>query len=125
LPEPSPGVPLAPGPLSVRVEGLSFAYRDGGEPVLRDVDLDIPAGAHVAIVGETGHGKTTFAKLLCRLADPTTGSISLSGIDLRAVATAFPHQAVRLVPQDGFLVDASIRAHVRQGPGDATEGGCG
>ena len=74
------------------------------------------------VVGETGHGKTTFAKLLCRLADPTAGSISLSGIDLREVTLASRHQAVRMVPQDGFLFDASIRENVRQGREDATDG---
>ncbi len=60
------------GPVEVRAEGLDFAYRDGGR-VLRGVDVVIPAGTSVAVVGETGSGKTTFAKLLCRLADPTGG----------------------------------------------------
>ncbi|MDQ1520404.1 MAG: ATP-binding cassette, subfamily bacterial, partial [Actinomycetota bacterium] len=65
--EPDHGKVLDHGALSVEVRHIDFAYR-GGEPVLRDVDVDIRAGAHVAIVGETGSGKTTFAKLLCRLA---------------------------------------------------------
>jgi putative ABC transport system ATP-binding protein len=121
LTEPSPGRSLPSGPLSVRVEGLSFAYRDGTGPVLHDLDVEIPAGAHIAVVGETGHGKTTFAKLLCRLADPTTGSISLSGIDLRDVTPASRHQAVRMVPQDEFLFDAKIRDNVRRGRQDATD----
>ena len=115
LVEPSAGAELPDGPLSVRVEGLSFGYRDGGGPVLRDVDVDIPPGAHVAVVGETGHGKTTFAKLLCRLADPTAGRISLGGVDLREVAPRSRYHAVQMVPQDGFLFDATIGENVRHG----------
>jgi putative ABC transport system ATP-binding protein len=66
-------------------------------------------------VGETGSGKTTFAKLLCRLADPGTGTIRLGGFDLRTVAPGARRQAVRLVPQDGFLFDATIGDNVRVG----------
>jgi putative ABC transport system ATP-binding protein len=114
VPEPVDGRALPAGPLDVAVERLSFAYRDG-VPVLRDVDVRLPAGWSVAIVGETGSGKTTFAKLLCRLADPTTGSVRLGGVDLRAVAPAERRRAVRLVPQDGFLFDATIADNVRVG----------
>ena len=71
--EPADGVHLAHGALAVEVSHIGFAYR-GDAPVLHDVSVDIAAGAHVAIVGETGSGKTTFAKLLCRLADPTEGA---------------------------------------------------
>jgi ABC-type multidrug transport system fused ATPase/permease subunit len=96
------------------VEGLSFAYRDG-PPVLRDVNVRLPAGRSVAIVGETGSGKTTFAKLLCRLADPTEGTVRLGGVDLPSVAPGHRRRAVRLVPQDGFLFDATIADNVRVG----------
>ena len=121
LVEPSPGVRLPEGPLSVRTEGLEFAYRDGGGLVLRGIDVDLSAGSHVAIVGETGCGKTTFAKLLCRLADPTAGRIVLSGIDLREVAPDSRRRAVRMVPQDGFLFAATIRENVRYGREGATD----
>jgi putative ABC transport system ATP-binding protein len=114
LPEPEPGVPLPHGPLEVAVAHLGFAYRDG-VPVLRDVDVRVPAGCSVAVVGETGSGKTTFAKLLCRLADPSTGEVRLGGIDLRAVGPDERRRAVRLVPQDGFLFDASLAENVRVG----------
>ena len=67
-----------PGRSTCRRRDVAFAYRDG-VPVLRDVDVALPAGRSVAIVGETGSGKTTFAKLLCRLADPTAGEIRLGG----------------------------------------------
>jgi ATP-binding cassette subfamily B protein len=112
--EPDPGRGLPPGALEVRAEAVSFAYRDG-VPVLRDVDLVVAPGTSVAIVGETGSGKTTFAKLLCRLADPTAGEIRLGGVDLRDVAPTARRQAVRLVPQDGFLFDATIAENVRIG----------
>jgi ATP-binding cassette, subfamily B, bacterial len=114
LPEPEPGLPLPHGPLEVAVANLGFAYRDG-VPVLHDVDVRVPAGSSVAVVGETGSGKTTFAKLLCRLADPSTGEVRLGGIDLRAVRPDERRRAVRLVPQDGFLFDASLAENVRVG----------
>lgn len=114
------GVALAAGALAVRAEGVGFAYRDG-PPVLVDIEVDLPAGAHVAIVGETGSGKTTFAKLLCRLADPSEGRVLLNGKDLRTVSGPARHAAVRMVPQDGFLFDTTIRANVRLGKSDATD----
>ncbi len=117
--EPVDGRTLPAGPLDVAVEGVSFAYRDGA-PVLRDIDVRLPAGRSVAVVGETGSGKTTFAKLLCRLADPTAGTIRLGGVDLRTVAPGARRQAVRLVPQDGFLFDATIGDNVRVGRPDGS-----
>jgi len=113
--EPSPGQTLPAGPLSVRTEGLEFGYRDGGGPVLRGIDAEISPGTHVAIVGETGHGKTTFAKLLCRLADPTAGRILVGGLDLQEIAPASRRAAIRMVPQDGLLFDTTIRENVRYG----------
>src|SRR5262249_49321377 len=91
----------------------------GGGPALRGIDAEVPAGAHVAIVGETGCGKTTFAKLLCRLADPTAGRITVGGVDLRVVAPADRRAAIRMVPQDGMLFDTTIRENVRYGRGRA------
>ena len=114
VPEPADGRALPGGALGVEAAGVSFAYRDG-VPVLRDVDVAVPPGASVAIVGETGSGKTTFAKLLCRLADPTAGEIRIGGVDLREVSPADRRRAVRLVPQDGFLFDATIAENVRIG----------
>ncbi len=120
--EPAPGDcrPLPPGPLPVRAARVEFAYREGGR-VLHGVSVDIAAGTNVAVVGETGSGKTTFAKLLCRLADPITGSVELGGVDLRAVAPAERRERVRLVPQDGFLFDTSIRENVRLGRAGASD----
>ena len=112
--EPSEGHELPAGALEVRATDVDFAYRDGGL-VLRGVSVTIPAGARVAIVGETGSGKTTFAKLLCRLADPVRGTVAVGGSDLREVAGASRRDAIRLVPQDGFLFDTTIRENVRLG----------
>ena len=114
------GSELPSGPLPIRAEHVDFSYRTG-PPVLHDVSIDIPAGTNVAVVGETGSGKTTFASLLCRLADPTGGSIIVGGQDVRRVNGVSRRRAIRLVPQDGFLFDATIRENVRFGRLDATD----
>lgn len=114
------GVGLPAGPLSVTVEAVEFSYRRGG-PVLCDIAIDIPAGTSVAVVGETGSGKTTFAKLLCRLADPTAGRVLVGDIDLRDVDSDARLRAIRLVPQDGFLFDATLRENLRVGRLDASD----
>ncbi len=118
--EPDPGVDLEPGPVEVRAEALEFSYREGGR-VLHDVNVVLEPGVDVAVVGETGSGKTTFAKLLCRLADPTGGRILLNGVDLREIRPAVRHEAVRMVPQDGFLFDTSVRENVRMGRDGVTD----
>jgi putative ABC transport system ATP-binding protein len=115
-----PGVELPAGALDVSVRDVSFEY-EPGHPVLHHVDLDLQAGINVAIVGETGSGKTTMAKLLSRLADPTEGVITLGGVDLRDVSRASRALAVRLVPQDGFLFDTTVAENVRFGRPDATD----
>ncbi len=112
------GVDLPRGAIEVRADRVGFAYRDG-EAVLHDVSVTIPAGTNVAIVGETGSGKTTFAKLLCRLADPTTGVINLNGVALTEVSHDARLASVRMVPQDGFLFDTTIRENIRFGKPDA------
>jgi putative ABC transport system ATP-binding protein len=119
-PDADHAVDLPSGALSVATSHIDFAYR-GGAKVLQDVSVTIPAGARVAIVGETGSGKTTFAKLLCRLADPLDGTITVNGVDLRLVAAARRHRAIRLVPQDGFLFDTTIGHNVRLGRPDAAD----
>jgi len=119
VPEPDAGTPIGPGPVSLRVDDVSFRYRTGGL-VLRDVTVDIPPAAHVAVVGETGSGKSTLVRLLCRLADPTEGRILVSGIDLRRVDPASRLSRIRLVPQDSFLFDASVGENVAMGRLGAT-----
>lgn len=112
--EPADGAAPEHGPLDVRVEGVSYAY-PGSEIVLHDVSLEVPPGAHVALVGETGSGKTTLAKLMARLADPGAGRIVVGGIDLREIEPQARRAVIRMVPQDGFLFDASVRENVRYG----------
>lgn len=114
------GVDLPRGPLAVRFEGVTFAY-PGGRPVLHAVDLAIEAGRRVAVVGETGSGKSTIAKLLTRLMDPTEGRITLDGTDLRDVRQDSLRRSVVLVPQEGFLFDDTIAANARYGRLDASE----
>ena len=115
LVDPGPdGRDLPRGPIDVRFEHVTFAY-PGGPPVLRDVDLTIDAGRRVAIVGETGSGKSTFAKLLTRLMDPSDGAVLLDGIDVRDIVPSALRSSVVLVPQEGFLFDDTITANVRYG----------
>jgi ABC-type multidrug transport system fused ATPase/permease subunit len=114
------GHALPRGPLEVRFDDVGFAY-PSGPPVLRGVSLTISAGRRVAVVGETGSGKSTIAKLLTRLMDPSSGAVLLDGIDVRDVAEASLRSSVVLVPQEGFLFDDTIAANARYGRLDATE----
>ena len=104
----------------MRFDSVEFEY-EPGRPVLHGVTLDLPAGINVAIVGETGSGKTTMAKLLARLADPTAGTISIGGVDLRDVSRPSRAHTMRLVPQDGFLFDTTLADNIRFGRPDATD----
>jgi putative ABC transport system ATP-binding protein len=117
--EPQDGIELPVGALALDIEHVGFTYRTGG-PVLTDVSIAIPAGAAVAIVGETGSGKTTFAKLLTRLADPSTGVIRVGGISLRDIPAASRAEHIRMVPQDGFMFDATLRENIAMGRRGAT-----
>ncbi|OJF13283.1 ABC transporter ATP-binding protein [Couchioplanes caeruleus] len=106
------GVALPAGPLSVRFRDVSYRY-PSGPVVLSGVDLEIPARTKVAVVGETGSGKTTFAKLLTRLMDPADGEVLLGGTPLTAVRFDSLRSRVVMVPQDGFLFDATVAENIR------------
>ena len=106
--------------VTISFDDVGFAY-PGGAPVLHDIDLEIAPNTRVAVVGETGSGKTTLAKLLTRLMDPTSGVVRLDGVDLRDVPFASLRERVVLVPQEGFLFDATLRANARYGKLDATD----
>lgn len=121
LVDPGPdGATLPHEPVDIAFREVTFAY-PGGPPVLRDIDLDIASGTRVAVVGETGSGKSTIAKLLTRLMDPSEGAVLLDGIDVRDIAQASMRRSVVLVPQEGFLFDDTIAANVRYGRLDATD----
>ena len=114
------GVVQERGPITVDFEDVWYAY-PGGEPVLRDVDLRIEPHTRVAIVGETGSGKTTMAKLLTRLMDPAGGRVLLDGTDLRQIPFATLRRRVVLVPQEGFLFDQDLRENIRFGKPEASD----
>lgn len=115
VPDPgAAGEDLPDGPLDVRFESVAFAY-PGGARVLRGVDAVIPARSRIAVVGETGSGKTTFAKLLTRLMDPIEGSVLIGGVDARRIPFEQLRRRVVMVPQDGFLFEGTLADNVRYG----------
>jgi len=118
--DPRPGRSLPARALDIELDRVSFAYH-GGPPVLHEVSTAIPAGTRVALVGTTGSGKTTLAKLLIRLADPTQGAIRVAGVDLRQVSLASLRSSLVMVPQDGFLFDTSVAGNVRMGRPEADD----
>ncbi|HSM01377.1 MAG TPA: ABC transporter ATP-binding protein [Acidimicrobiia bacterium] len=120
IPEAADPVDLPDGPLGVSFEDVGFSYREGPE-VLSDITVDIAAGTRIAIVGETGSGKTTFAKLLVRLLDPDRGVVRIGGVDLRQASMASLRSRVAFVPQEGFLFTGTIARNIRYGSTDATD----
>ena len=115
LPPPAPGR----GGAEIHLDGVSFGYR-AGELVLHDVDLTIAAGETLALVGATGAGKSTIAKLVARFYDPTIGSVTLDGHDIRAIATRSLRRAIAVVPQEAFLFAGTIHDNIAMGRPDAT-----
>ena len=103
----------------VRFEGVRFAY-GGGDEVLHGIHLDVPPGTTVALVGHTGAGKSTIAKLLARFYDPTHGRITIDGVDLRDVTQASLRRQLGVVPQEGFLFAGTVRENIAFGRPDAT-----
>jgi ATP-binding cassette, subfamily B, bacterial len=119
VPERPGAVDLA-GMGDIEVDRVSFAYGDGPR-VLRDVSLRIPTGTRLALVGPTGAGKSTLAKLVARLYDPTSGSVRLGGVDLRDATLASLRGRIVVIPQEGFLFNGTIRDNVRLAREDATD----
>ncbi|RNG19814.1 ABC transporter ATP-binding protein [Streptomyces botrytidirepellens] len=124
VPEPSDPRPLPPRPSrssgrEVVFDGVRFAYRTGGE-VLPRFDLTLPAGQTVAVVGATGAGKSTLAKLLARFYDPTDGRVLLDGVDLRDLATPDLRRGVVMVTQEAFLFSGTVADNIAIGRPDAT-----
>jgi ATP-binding cassette subfamily B protein len=119
-PEPPRGRPDArAGGREVRFEAVRFGYR--ATPVLPGLDLTIPAGQTVALVGATGAGKTTVARLLARFYDPGQGSVRLDGVDLRDLPDRVLRREVVLVTQENFVFSGSVADNIRLGRPDATQ----
>jgi ABC-type multidrug transport system fused ATPase/permease subunit len=110
-------IELPPGPGHVRFERVSFEYLPG-RPVLRDVDLDVPAGRTVALIGHTGSGKTTLTALVPRFYDVTAGRVTVDGSDVRDVTLASLRRAIGVISQDPFLFSATVRENISFGVGD-------
>jgi ABC-type multidrug transport system fused ATPase/permease subunit len=104
-------------------DDISFRYRSGddGEWALEDVDLVIPPGQTVALVGATGAGKSTFAKLVARFYDPTSGRVLVDGHDLRAVTAESLRSQMGIVPQEGFLFSGTVRENIAFGRPSASD----
>jgi ATP-binding cassette subfamily B protein len=110
--------PLAHIEGHVRFEDVHFAYGRGSE-VLHGIDLDIPAGTTVALVGHTGAGKSTIAKLLARFYEPTSGRITIDGVDLNDVSQESLRRQLGIVPQEGFLFAGTVAENIAFGKPDA------
>jgi ATP-binding cassette subfamily B protein len=124
----SPAVPPAGDPVplpraggSLRLDHVRFSYASD-RTVLPDLDLEIPQGQTVALVGTTGAGKTTIAKLLARFYDPGQGRIQLDGVDLRELAEEDLHRAVVMVTQENFMFDGTVADNIGFGRPDAGRG---
>jgi ABC-type multidrug transport system fused ATPase/permease subunit len=110
IPEPAHPRPLpATGPLSLELAGVGFAYPDDQEPVLADVDLRLAPGETLGLVGRTGSGKTTIARMVLRLYDPTEGTVRVAGVDLRETDPLVRRRRIGIVTQDVQLFAASVR----------------
>ena len=117
--DPPDAQPLPPVDGRVTIDRVRFAYGTGPE-VLHELDLDVPAGTTVALVGHTGAGKSTIAKLLARFYDPLEGRITIDGHDLRDVTQASLRHQLGIVPQEGFLFAGTVTDNIAFGRPDAT-----
>ncbi|HTX32440.1 MAG TPA: ABC transporter ATP-binding protein [Solirubrobacteraceae bacterium] len=119
--DPPHPVELPPLRGELRFEDVSFRYGSDGSWALQDIDLRIAPGETIALVGETGAGKSTFAKLAARFYDPTEGRVLVDGHDLRDVSMHSLRSQMGIVPQEGFLFSGTVRENIAFGRADATE----
>jgi ABC-type multidrug transport system fused ATPase/permease subunit len=120
VPEPTTPTALDRVRGDVRFDRVRFEYVQG-VPVLPDLDLDVPAGQTLALVGTTGAGKTTIAKLLSRFYDPTDGRVTLDGVDLRALDEPTLRKAVVMVTQENYMFGGTVADNIRFGRPEATD----
>jgi ATP-binding cassette subfamily B protein len=106
----------------VRLDGVSFTYPGADRPALTGIDLDVPAGTTLALVGETGSGKTTLAALVARLYDPASGVVSIDGIDIREMKLTDLAAVVGVVSQETYLLHTTVRENLRYAKPSATDG---
>ena len=119
--ESPPGAPpLPPGGGHVVLRGVGLTFEGTTHPALRDIDLDVPAGEVVALVGAMGSGKSALVSLLPRLYEATTGSVSIDGADVRSVGLASLRQAIAVVNDDPFLFSATVHDNIAYARADAT-----
>src|SRR3954452_13283447 len=111
---------LPPGGGLVRFEDVAFEYLPG-RPVLEDVSLEVPAGRTIALIGQTGSGKTTLTSLLPRFYDPTSGRVTIDGVDVRDVTLRSLRHAIGVISQDPFLFSATVRENITFGAPDLGE----
>jgi ATP-binding cassette subfamily B protein len=105
----------------VRFQHVGFTYPDSARPALTDVDVTVPAGTTLALVGETGSGKSTLASLVARLNDPTTGRVTIDGVDVRDMTLADLARVVGVVSQETYLLHGTIRENLRHAKPGATD----
>jgi ATP-binding cassette subfamily B protein len=105
----------------VRFEQIDFTYPNADRPAVTDVDIDVPAGTTLALVGETGSGKTTLASLVARLYDPTAGAITIDGTDIRKIRLADLAEIVGVVSQETYLLHTTVRENLRYAKPTATD----
>jgi len=120
VPDPIPATSLMAGPYHLRAEGLRARWPGAGEDAVIHADIDLPPGAHVALVGPSGCGKSTVAALLARLLDPAGGRVTLNGVDLRHLAGDDVRRIVGYVAEDAHIFDSTIADNLRLGRPDAT-----
>lgn len=106
---------------AVRFENVDFRYDGAHRLALDDITLDVPAGSQVALVGETGSGKTTLGSLVARLYDPASGRVTIDGVDLRDMTLADVAALVGVVSQETYLLHATVRENLRYAKSDATD----
>ncbi len=117
-----PGAVDVPARGAIEVRGVGFHYAsDPDTPVLRGVDLTVHPGERLALVGPTGAGKSTLAKLIVRFYDPTEGSVSIGGLDVRDATLSSLRRTMVVVPQEGFLFNGTLMENVRLARPDATD----